>query len=113
MSHTDHPVLHKMHFAIDNCDITARARGGLIWRGVSRVRHISLTPLSQQRRIETLRNVSCTSGLLDLIRMCLLLCTERNSEASYIISCVQLGGGKSIDFLLISYNLADMPPWAH
>ena len=62
MSHTEHPVLHKMRFVINNCDLAARARGGTIWR---RVRRISLTPLNQQRPTETRRNVSCTSGLLD------------------------------------------------
>jgi hypothetical protein len=65
MSHTEHPVLHRKRFAIANRDLTARDRGGTIWRGGSRVRHINLTPLSHQRPTETRRYVSCTGGLLE------------------------------------------------
>ena len=33
MSHMEHPVLHKERFAVANRGLTARDRGGSIWRG--------------------------------------------------------------------------------
>ena len=60
MSHTEHPVLHKKRFAIANRDLTARDRGGTVWRGGPHVRRINRTPPSHQRPTETRCHLSCT-----------------------------------------------------